>query len=59
MSWARHQAQQPLQGTLRLATGYSCRSQAKIVDGVRIPHPAQVLLDVLRRAQAVPCKQIE
>lgn len=36
-----------------VATGYSCRSQAKILDGVRIPHPAQVLLAELRAARGL------
>jgi (R)-2-hydroxyglutarate dehydrogenase len=31
-----------------LADGYSCRSQAKIIDGVRLPHPVQALLKVLQ-----------
>ena len=31
------------QGGRLLATGYSCRSQAKLVDGIALPHPAQVL----------------
>lgn len=29
------------------ATGYSCRSQAKRMDGVKIPHPLQILLQQL------------
>lgn len=36
-----------------VATGYSCRSQAKIVDGLRIPHPAQVLLAELRATRGL------
>ncbi len=43
LSWARHVAQSP--GCTLLADGYSCRSQAKLVDGVRLRHPAQALLD--------------
>ena len=46
MSWGRHLAAAP--GDLPLATGYSCRSQAKLLDGVRLPHPAEVLLRALR-----------
>ncbi len=55
MSWGRHLAG-PAGATDALATGYSCRSQAKIVDGIRIPHPAQALLRQLRArgGQAVP-----
>ncbi len=48
MSWGRN-----LAGATEpapLATGYSCRSQAKVMDGVRVPHPAQVLLQELRGA---------
>lgn len=46
-SWARHVAEAGRSGRL-LATGYSCRSQAKLVDGVRLPHPVQALLACLR-----------
>ena len=34
-----------------VATGYSCRSQVKRMDKQVIPHPAQVLLDLLRIAR--------
>ena len=34
-------------GTL-LADGYSCRSQAKLIDGVRLLHPVQALLAAVR-----------
>ncbi|WP_416137507.1 FAD-binding and (Fe-S)-binding domain-containing protein [Halomonas sp. HK25] len=33
-----------------LATGYSCRSQAKRLSDTALPHPLQGLLEVLRRA---------
>jgi len=46
LSWARHVADAPA-GTL-LADGYSCRSQVKLVDGVRLRHPIQALLDHVR-----------
>lgn len=46
LSWARHVAESP-GGTL-LADGYSCRSQAKLIDGVRLRHPVQALLDHVR-----------
>jgi Fe-S oxidoreductase len=32
------------QGSRTVATGFSCRCQAKIVDGVRLMHPIQLLL---------------
>ena len=47
MSWGRQVAARPEAGWL-LATGYSCRSQAKIMDGTRLPHPAEALLACLR-----------
>jgi Fe-S oxidoreductase len=47
MSWAAHVAASAQSGRL-LATGYSCRSQVKIVDGRALPHPAQALLACLR-----------
>lgn len=47
MSWAAHVAASAQSGRL-LATGYSCRSQVKIVDGRALPHPAQALLTCLR-----------
>jgi len=43
MSWARQVAQRAQGGRL-LATGYSCRSQVKLVDRQALPHPAQALL---------------
>jgi Fe-S oxidoreductase len=48
MSWGRKLSPPSGAAPPPLATGYSCRSQAKVVDGVRIPHPAQVLLEVAR-----------
>ncbi len=50
LSWARHVAEAP--GCTLLADGYSCRSQAKLVDGVRLRHPAQALLEHVRAAAA-------
>jgi hypothetical protein len=47
LSWAAHVAAAETSGTL-LADGYSCRSQAKLIDGVRLLHPVQALLVVLR-----------
>ncbi|AXK38218.1 D-2-hydroxyglutarate dehydrogenase YdiJ [Crenobacter cavernae] len=37
-------------GTELLATGYSCRCQTALIDGVALPHPAQALLCALRGA---------
>ncbi|OYD83800.1 D-2-hydroxyglutarate dehydrogenase YdiJ [Azospirillum brasilense] len=42
-SWAKHVADAGPTGQL-LATGYSCRSQAMLISGVRLPHPVQALL---------------
>jgi FAD/FMN-containing dehydrogenase/Fe-S oxidoreductase len=39
-------------GNALVATGYSCRSQIKRFDGVRIDHPIQALLRRLRQAPA-------
>jgi FAD/FMN-containing dehydrogenase/Fe-S oxidoreductase len=47
LSWAHHVAAAGRSGTL-LADGYSCRSQAKLIDGVRLPHPVQALLIAIR-----------
>ena len=47
MSWGPQVAEWAGNGRL-LATGYSCRSQVKIVDGQVLPHPAQALLACLR-----------
>ena len=37
-----------------LATGYSCRSQVALIDGVKLLHPLQVLLGALARAHGEP-----
>ena len=47
LSWAKHVAGT---GDGLLATGYSCRSQAKRFGQVTLPHPAQALLLALRTA---------
>ncbi len=53
-SWAHHVAASA--GDL-LADGYSCRSQAKLVDGIRLRHPVRALLDHVRTsAVAAPRK---
>jgi Fe-S oxidoreductase len=46
LSWAGHVAEAGRSGRL-LADGYSCRSQAKLIDGVSLPHPVQALLGAL------------
>lgn len=53
LSWRRHVTAQEPAGRL-LATGYSCRSQAKRLDGAVLPHPAQALLRALRRPGPAP-----
>lgn len=51
-SWAHHVAASA--GDL-LADGYSCRSQVKLVDGIRLRHPVRALLDHVRASTvAVP-----
>jgi Fe-S oxidoreductase len=47
LSWARHVAEAAPSGRL-LADGYSCRSQAKLIDGVKLNHPVQALLAALQ-----------
>jgi Fe-S oxidoreductase len=47
LSWASHVARAGSTGRL-LATGYSCRSQVALVDGVALRHPIQALLSHLR-----------
>jgi Fe-S oxidoreductase len=43
LSWATHVKAAGCSGRL-LADGFSCRSQAEIIDGVRLAHPVQALL---------------
>jgi Fe-S oxidoreductase len=43
LSWSKHLVAPRYTGRL-VATGYSCRSQAKLMDGVHLLHPLQVLL---------------
>src|SRR3954451_3220536 len=47
LSWAPHVAAAGTSGTL-LADGYSCRSQAKLIDNVKLGHPVQALLAAIR-----------
>jgi Fe-S oxidoreductase len=48
-SWAKHVRAYGPSGKL-LATGYSCRSQAALIDRAKLHHPVQVLLRVARGA---------
>ena len=48
LSWKEKVAAHGQSGRL-LATGYSCRSQAKLIDGIKLLHPAQALLSHLQR----------
>ena len=45
LSW--HQAMQRLPRNRCLATGYSCRSQVKRVEGTGVRHPLQALLEII------------
>jgi Fe-S oxidoreductase len=56
LSWAHHVAAAGNSGTL-LADGYSCRSQAKLIDGVKLPHPLQALLAAIRHPAAPPSRR--
>ena len=46
MSW--QQALAKLPQSQCLATGYSCRSQVKRIDGEKLRHPLQALLGLLQ-----------
>jgi len=37
-----------------MATGYSCRSQARLIDDRRLPHPLQVIRTILQENAALP-----
>ena len=47
LSWGHHVAKAQQTGRL-LADGYSCRSQVKLIDGLRLDHPVQALLAAVR-----------
>jgi len=49
LSWAKQVEADHGQGRL-LATGYSCRCQVELIDGVQLAHPLQALLQELRSA---------
>lgn len=39
---------------LVMATGFSCRSQVKLMEGVRLPHPLQTILNALKTPHSSP-----
>jgi FAD/FMN-containing dehydrogenase/Fe-S oxidoreductase len=51
LSWSEVVNDPSLKGRL-VATGYSCRSQVKRLDQHTLPHPAQVLLALIRSAKS-------
>lgn len=53
MSWAE-QIRTANSGVVVMATGYSCRSQVKEIEHKLIPHPLEVIRDLLREKQASP-----
>lgn len=53
MSWSARINDPSREGRF-VATGYSCRSQVKRVDGKSIPHPVEALLGVLGPAASQP-----
>ena len=57
LSWRRHLAD-PSAGQA-IATGYSCRSQAKRFDGEAPPHPATALLAALRAGAVAPEREFD
>ena len=52
MSWAEPLRKRPTERCL--ATGFSCRSQVKRIEGQGIQHPVQALLTLLANSEAVP-----
>ncbi|QKK26465.1 D-2-hydroxyglutarate dehydrogenase YdiJ [Rhizobium hidalgonense] len=53
MSW-KPELDAASDGDVLMATGYSCRSQVKEIDGKRIPHPFQVIDRIIVEKPAVP-----
>ncbi|WP_313530739.1 FAD-binding and (Fe-S)-binding domain-containing protein [Shinella sp.] len=53
MSWQPALAT-PDRAELVMATGYSCRSQVKLMDGVRLPHPIQAIRTTLQESPTLP-----
>jgi FAD/FMN-containing dehydrogenase/Fe-S oxidoreductase len=58
LSWAPILAD-PQHAGRTLATGYSCRCQAHLIDGVKLLHPAQVLLRAVQGRSAAPAHRVE
>ncbi|PPJ49497.1 FAD-binding oxidoreductase [Rhizobium sp. KAs_5_22] len=52
MSWQPALAM-PDRGELVMATGYSCRSQVKLMDDVRLPHPFQAIRAALQESHTL------
>lgn len=46
LSWEKHLTE-PGAASIALATGYSCRSQVKLMSGYRVLHPVQMLKTIL------------
>jgi Fe-S oxidoreductase len=56
LSWAHHLADPARAGRI-VATGYSCRTQAKLVDATRLMHPAQMLLARVKGRRDAPAER--
>ena len=54
-SWANHVADSRYAGRV-LATGYSCRTQVRLLDGEKLLHPAQMLLRRIRANGNAPSR---
>ena len=51
MSWSREVGMSAGDVAV-MATGYSCRSQAKEIDHIRVPHPLETVRDLIKRSVA-------
>jgi FAD/FMN-containing dehydrogenase/Fe-S oxidoreductase len=58
LSWAALVGKPDYSGRL-LATGYSCRSQAKLIDGVELRHPIQILADLAEGKAATTTRRLQ
>ena len=56
MSWQPALAKAP-EADVIMATGYSCRSQVKLMDGRAIPHPVQIIRACLQDNAALPLEE--
>ncbi|MCF3642647.1 FAD-binding oxidoreductase [Rhizobium sp. TRM95111] len=56
MSWQRALAEAPA-GDVTMATGYSCRSQVKLMSGRSIPHPLQIVRELLSEGAVPPLEK--